>query len=244
MSPPRPLAAFKLLCAAAYRFISHSVPSVRESLCRVADIMETAAAEAAPPAATAAQTKAPKKKTKVGARNKAAGPTLGKQIDKIVAGCPDKRGMSAIAIKKALAASGVNVAKRSAQIRFSIKRKVKKGSLLQTRGVGFSDTFKAAKEKSSLKLANKAKKPAAKKVVKKKPAIKKTAAKKSVARKVGAKQSPNKKQGAKKPAAKKAGLKKAKNPRKVAAPKAKVVKKSAKNKPKAAKPKKAAGKKK
>ncbi|XP_051896873.1 histone H1-like [Pristis pectinata] len=149
---------------------------------------ETAAAEAAPPAANAAQTKAPKKK-KAAARNKAAGPTLGEQIDQIVAGCPNKRGMSAIAIKKALATRGVDIAKRGAQIRFSIKRK-------------------APKEKSSLKLVNKAKKAAAKKVVKNKPAIKKKASNKSVARKVGAKQSPTKKQGPRKPAAKTAAEKK------------------------------------
>ncbi|XP_051892647.1 LOW QUALITY PROTEIN: histone H1.10-like [Pristis pectinata] len=211
---------------------------------------ETAAAEAALPAAPAAQTKAPKKKA-APARNKPAGPKLIKST--IVAGCPDKRGMSAIAIKKALADRGVDVVKRSAQIKLSIKRKVETGSLLQTKGVGFSGIFKAAKEKRSVKLMNKSKKPAPKKpAVKKSPSkkpaskkspTKKSGAKKSAAKKILAKKPAAKKAAAKKPAAKKAAQKKAKSHGKVAAPKSKKSVK-AKPKPKAAKPKKAAGKKK
>ncbi|XP_051897655.1 histone H1-like [Pristis pectinata] len=212
---------------------------------------ETAAAEAAPPAAPAAQTKAPKKK-KAPVRDKLAGTKLGEQIDQIVAGCPDKRGMSGTAIKKVLATRGVDVVKRSALIKLIIKRKLEKGSLLQTKGVGFSGTFKAGKEKCSVKLVKKSKKPAPKKPAartspSKKPAAKNSPTKKSRAKKSGAKKTLTKipaakKTVAKKPATKKATSKKAKSTNKVAAPKAKKLVKP-KPKQKAVKPKKAAGKK-
>ncbi|XP_072120898.1 uncharacterized protein [Mobula birostris] len=235
MSPPRPLAAFKLLCAVASRFISHPVLRPRGSLYRVVDMTETAAAESAPPAAPAAATKALKKK-KAAARTKLAGPRLGEQIDKIVADCRNRRGVSVIAIKKELAANGVNVEKFNRQIKMVIKKKLESGSLVHTKGAGVSGSLKAAKKEST---AKKAKKPAAK-IQAKKSAAKKTVAKKSPTKKQGVKKLTPKKAVAKKPAAKKAAAKKPatkkaaqkpKSPKKMTA--AKAAKKSSNAKPKA-----------
>ncbi|XP_072101763.1 histone H1-like [Mobula birostris] len=182
---------------------------------------ETAPAETAPPAAPAAAKKSPKKKA--AARSKPAGPKLGEQIDKIVAGCRDRKGMSAVAIMKALTSSGVDVGKRRAQIRMCIKKRVESGSLVQTKGAGLSGSFKSGQGKSAVKTVKKAnkpsvkkssskksgaKKPAAKQAAAKKPAAKKAAAKKPAAKKAAAKKPAAKKAAAKKPAAKKAAAKK------------------------------------
>ncbi|XP_072884097.1 histone H1 [Hemitrygon akajei] len=108
---------------------------------------ETAAAEVTPPAAPAAATKAPKKKA--AARAKTAGPKLGEQIDKIVADCRSHRGVSIVAIKKELAANGVDVEKLKSQIKMVIKRKLESGSLVHTKGAGASGSLKAAKKDST-----------------------------------------------------------------------------------------------
>ncbi|XP_032871069.1 histone H1-like [Amblyraja radiata] len=255
MSPPRPLAAFKLRCAAASRFISHSVLSVRESLCRVTDMTETAAAEAAPQAVPAAQTKAPKKK-KAPARKKAAGPKLSDQIDNIVADCHDRRGMSFYAIKKGLAAKGVDVEKCRHLIKTGIKRKLVNGSLVQIKGVGASGSFKTGQGEGAVKSAKKAV-PAAKtsknkKSTSRKTPIKKLRAKKSTIKRSLMKKSPSKKVVAKKPALKQMAAKKSlpkkaapKKQKKAVVKKAKAAKKPVKGqaKTKSAKPKKAVSKK-
>ncbi|XP_059810942.1 histone H1-like [Hypanus sabinus] len=203
---------------------------------------ETAPAETAPPAAPAAAKKTPKKKA--AARSKPTGPSLGEQIDKIVAGCHDRKGMSGVAIMKALADSGVDVAKRRHQVKMSIRRKVESGSLVQAKGSGISGSFKSGKGETAVKVVKKANKPAAKKspgkkLGAKKPAAKKAGAKKPATKKAGGKKPAAKKAGGKKPAAKKAAPK-PKSPKKAAAPKTKAVKKP---KSKSAKPKKTAVKK-
>ncbi|XP_078284102.1 uncharacterized protein LOC144609493 [Rhinoraja longicauda] len=248
MSPPRPLAAFKLLSVAATRLISHSVLSVRESLCRVADMTETAAAEAAPQAVPAAKTKAPKKK-KAAARSKAAGPNLGGRIDKLVADCNDRHGLSLVAIKKGLGAEGVDLMKSRRLILLCIRKRVANGVLVQNKG-----SFKTGKGEAVVKPIKKAKVPAAKTSKSKKPTAKKTPIKKSLAKtttkKPTVKKSPAKKVGAKKPAAKKTAAKKV-SPKKASpiTPKKVAVKKAAKKpikrpvKPKSAKPKRAVTKK-
>ncbi|XP_059810822.1 histone H1-like [Hypanus sabinus] len=144
---------------------------------------ETAPAETAPPAAPAAAKKTPKKKAAV--RSKPTGPSLGEQIDKIVAGCHDRKGMSGASIMKALGGSGVDVVKRRPQIKMSIKRKVESGSLVQAKGSDISGSFKSGKGKTAVKVVKKANKPSAN-----------NSANFS---------SPSKKLGAKKPAAKKSG---------------------------------------
>lgn len=208
---------------------------------------ETAPAETAPPAAPAAAKKTPKKKA--AARSKPTGPSLGEQIDKIVAGCPDRKGISGLAIMKALAGSGVDLGKRRPQIRMSIKRKVESGSLVQVKGSGVSGSFKSGKAKGAVKVVKKANKPSAKKSAIKKSPSKKLGAKKPAAKKAGGKKPAAKKAATKKPAAKKAAAKKSaakkaapkpKSPKKAAAPKTKAAKKP---KSKSVKPKKTAVKK-
>ncbi|XP_078058280.1 histone H1-like [Mustelus asterias] len=219
---------------------------------------ETAAAETAP-AAAPAQVKSPRKK-KAAPRPAAAGPKLGEQILNVVAGCSDRKGMSLAAIKKALAGSGVDVGKRCSQIRLTIKRKVEKGSLVQTKGQGASGSFKLAKKENPGKMGKKVKTPTAKKSLVKKTAAKKVttkkaAAKKPAAKKLAAKKTPVKKSTVKKTsskkaatpkkAVKKAALKKKSPVKKVTGGKSvkKVTKSKAKPKVKAAKAKKASGKK-
>uniref|UniRef100_UPI00398E5E6A histone H1-like n=1 Tax=Pristiophorus japonicus TaxID=55135 RepID=UPI00398E5E6A len=214
---------------------------------------DTAAAETAPPAAVA-QTKAPSKKKKAATRSGPAGPRLGDQILKVVADGKDRRGMSLATIKKALAAKGVDVEKRSFQIRSSIKKNVMNGSLKQIKGTGASGSFKIANTDPQGKVGKKVKKPAAKKAAAKKSPAKKAAAKTSPAKKAAAKKSPVKKAIAKKtntkkaltakktvkgPAGKKAAATKIKSPKKVKAAK-KVENPRVKATPKSAKAKKAA----
>ncbi|XP_062892409.1 histone H1-like [Mobula hypostoma] len=176
---------------------------------------ETAPGETAPAAAPAAAKKSPKKKA--AGRSKPAGPKLGEQIDKIVADCRDRKGMSAVAIMKALISSGVDVGKRRAQIRMCIRKRVESGSLVQTKGAGLSGSFKSGQGKSDVKVMKKANKPSAKKSPGKKSGAKKPAAKKAAAKKTAAK-----KAAAKKPAASKP-----KSPKKLAALKKKAAKKTA-----------------
>ncbi|XP_032870538.1 histone H3.v1-like [Amblyraja radiata] len=182
--------------------------TVRDHLCRVADMSETAAAEAAPPPA---QTKAPKKKA-AAARKKTAGPKLGERIDKIVADCQERRGMSLVAVSKGLAASGIDVEKYHKLIKVTIKRKLETGSLVQTKGTGASGSFKAAAKEGAVKMAKKAKKPASKVSKTKNPIAKKTPSKKPPAKKMSKKtvnkKSPAKKVVNKKPPAKRVGAKK------------------------------------
>uniref|UniRef100_UPI00398EE73B histone H1-like n=1 Tax=Pristiophorus japonicus TaxID=55135 RepID=UPI00398EE73B len=212
---------------------------------------DTAAAETAPPAAVA-QTKAPSKKKKAAPRSGPAGPKLGDQILKVVADGKDRKGMSLAAIKKALAAKGVDVQKRGFQIRFSIKKNVMNGSLKQIKGTGASGSFKIAKTDPQEKVGKKVKKPAAKKSPAKKAAAKKSPAKKAAAKKSPAKKAAAKKTSTKKvptakktvkgPARKKAAAKKPKSLKKVKAAK-KVENPRLKAAPKSTKAKKAAHKK-
>uniref|UniRef100_UPI00398E660C histone H1-like n=1 Tax=Pristiophorus japonicus TaxID=55135 RepID=UPI00398E660C len=169
---------------------------------------DTAAAETAPLAAVA-QTKAPSKKKKAAPRSGPAGPKLRDQILKVVADGKDRRGMSLAAIKKALAANGVDVEKRGFQIRSSIKKNVMNGSLKQIKGTGASGSFKVANTDPQGKVGKKVKKPAAKKSPAKKAAAKKSPVKKAAAKKLPAKKAAAKKSPVKKAAAKKSPVKKA-----------------------------------
>uniref|UniRef100_UPI00398E3D85 histone H1-like n=1 Tax=Pristiophorus japonicus TaxID=55135 RepID=UPI00398E3D85 len=179
---------------------------------------DTAAAETAPPAAVA-QTKAPSKKKKAAPRSGPAGPKLGDQILKVVTDGKDRRGTSLAAIKKALAAKGVDVEKRGFQIRSSIKKNVINGSLKQIKGTGASGSFKIANTHPQGKVGKKVKKPAAKKSPAKKAAAKKSPAKKAAAKKTSTKKALTAKKAAKGPAGKKAAAKKPKSPKKVKAAK-------------------------
>ncbi|XP_069789888.1 histone H1-like [Narcine bancroftii] len=203
---------------------------------------ETAAAEAAPPAAPAAQTKAPKKK-KVNARSITGGPKLGDQIIKTVADCRDRKGMSVIAMKKALFAHGVDVKQLDKRIKMSIKMKLKSGALVQDSHAGLAGRFKVPKKEGTVKLAKKAKKSAAtvskqRKTVMKRSSPKKAVSKKSVSKKSTPKKFSAKKQGAKAAATKRTAPKKAalkKPAAKKAAPKKPAAKKASVTKGKATK---------
>uniref|UniRef100_UPI00398F4E18 histone H1.5-like n=1 Tax=Pristiophorus japonicus TaxID=55135 RepID=UPI00398F4E18 len=133
---------------------------------------DTAAAETAPPATAAAQTKAP--------RSGPAAPKLGEQILKVVAYGSDRKEMSLAAIKEALATKGADVEKRGSQIRFSIKKNVTHGSLKQIKGPGTSGSLTVAQKETSGKVGRKVKKSPAKQTSTKKA----TGAKVKAAKKV------------------------------------------------------------
>ncbi|XP_037553193.1 histone H1-like, partial [Nematolebias whitei] len=150
-------------------------------------------AEVAP--AAPAPAKAAKKKS---TKPKKVGPSVSEQIVKAVAASKERSGVSAAALKKALAAGGYDVDKNKARVKTAIKSLVAKGTLVQTKGTGASGSFKMSKQadtkKPAKKAAPKAKKPAAKKPAAAKKPKKVAAAKKPAA----AKKSPKK---VKKPAA-------------------------------------------
>ncbi|XP_072345745.1 histone H1-like [Scyliorhinus torazame] len=182
---------------------------------------DSAAAETAPPAA--APVKAVKKQKAV-PRKKQEGPGLGELILQIVAESGDRKGISFQAIKKALRSKGVDVDKRGAQIKQSVRRELAKGTLAQVKGTGASGSFKIVKKTTGGKVRQTG--------AGKKPSVKKPAAKKSP-KKPAAKKSPKKpaaKKSPKKPAAKKSPKKPAakKSPKKPAAKKAATPQKSAK----------------
>ncbi|XP_023272604.1 histone H1-like [Seriola lalandi dorsalis] len=193
------------------------------------------------PAPAAAPAKAAKKKV---SKPKKVGPSLSELIVKAVAASKERNGVSAAALKKALAAGGYDVEKNKVRVKTAIKNLVAKETLVQTKGTGASGSFKMNK-----KVEPKAKKPLAKKPAPKpkKPVAKKPAAAKksktAPAKKPAAKKSPKK---PKKPvAAKKVAKspkKAAKSPKKVLkkapAPKKAPAKKAAKPKVKKAAPKK------
>ncbi|XP_072345694.1 histone H1-like [Scyliorhinus torazame] len=183
---------------------------------------DSAAAETAPPAA--APVKAVKKQKAV-PRKKQEGPGLGELILQIVAESGDRKGISLQAIKKALRSKGVDVDKRGAQIKQSVRRSVDNGSLAQVKGTGASGSFKIVKKTTGGKVGQTGagKKPSVKKTAAKK-SPKKTSATKASVKKPAAKKSP------KKPAAKKSPKKPAakKSPKKPAAKKAATPKKGAK----------------
>ncbi|XP_042615347.1 histone H1-like [Cyprinus carpio] len=204
------------------------------------------------PAAVA--TKAAKKKP--AAKRKRTGPSVGELVVKAVSASKERSGVSLAALKKALAAGGYDVEKNNSRVKIAVKSLVTKGTLVQTKGIGASGSFKLNKKqaetktKPAKKAAPKAKKPAAKKpAAAKKPkttAAKKPAAKKSPkkAKKPAAKKATKSPKKAKKPATPKKAAKSpkktkaAKSPKKIRAVKPKTAK------PKAAKPKKTAAKKK
>uniref|UniRef100_A0A3Q3M0Z8 H15 domain-containing protein n=1 Tax=Mastacembelus armatus TaxID=205130 RepID=A0A3Q3M0Z8_9TELE len=105
-------------------------------------------AEEAPAAAPAkAAAKAPKKKS--AARPKKDGPSLSKLIVSAVAESNERKGTSLAALKKVLAAKGVDVTKANKRINTAVTKLVTKGTLSQTKGTGASGSFKLAKKEPS-----------------------------------------------------------------------------------------------
>uniref|UniRef100_A0A8C4GLY2 Histone H1 n=1 Tax=Dicentrarchus labrax TaxID=13489 RepID=A0A8C4GLY2_DICLA len=103
-------------------------------------------AEVAPaPAAAAAAAPAKAAKKKV-SKPKKAGPSVSELILKTVAASKERSGVSAAALKKALAAGGYDVEKNKARVKTAIKGLVAKGTLVQTKGTGASGSFKMSKK--------------------------------------------------------------------------------------------------
>ena len=151
-------------------------------------------------------------------------------IKAAISGLKERNGSSRQAIEKYIK-SNYKVVEVGPHLRMALKKATAKGTLLHTKGVGASGSFKLAKvekkpkKKSAPKkkpLAAKPKKPAAKKSPKKakkakkatekKPAAKKTDAKKPAAKKPSSKKAAAKKPEAKKPVTKKAMRKPVKKP--------------------------------
>ncbi|NXT17500.1 H110 protein, partial [Syrrhaptes paradoxus] len=217
---------------------------------------ETVPAAAPAAVAPAPAAKKPKKGTGGSKARKPVGPSVTELITKAVSASKERKGLSLAALKKALAAGGYDVEKNNSRIKLGLKSLVSRGTLVQTKGIGASGSFRLSKKPGEVREKAPKKRAAAprpKKPVTKKPA---SAAKKPK-KVVTAKKSPKK---AKKPAAaatkkmtkrpkkatKVAKLKKvaaaAKSPAKVKAVKPKATKSKA-AKPKAAKAKKVVPKK-
>uniref|UniRef100_A0A671TSE9 H15 domain-containing protein n=1 Tax=Sparus aurata TaxID=8175 RepID=A0A671TSE9_SPAAU len=96
------------------------------------------------PAPVAAPAKAAKKKRVAKAKT---GPGLRELIVSAVGASKDRGGMSLAALKKNLKAGGYDVDKNTARIRIAVKGLVEKGTLVRTKGVGASGSFKLAKTK-------------------------------------------------------------------------------------------------
>nr|XP_013802518.1 PREDICTED: histone H1.11L-like [Apteryx mantelli mantelli] len=177
------------------------------------------AAPAAPAPTTKAAAKKPKKVAGGSKARKSSGPSVTELITKAVSVSKERKGLSLAALKKTLAAGGYDVEKNNSRIKLGLKSLVSKGTLVQTKGIGASGSFKLSKKLGETK--EKAPKKQAVAAKPKKPVVKKPV---STAKKP------------KKAAAVKKSPKKAKKP--VAAA-AKKVTKSPKKAAKAAKPKKA-----
>ena len=167
----------------------------------------------------------PETTKKTATKKPADHPTFAVMIAAAIAELKERKGSSRQAIEKYVAANYKVGPKYTGPLKQALKKGVEKGTLVQTKGVGASGSFKIAKPEPE-------KKPAVKK-----PAAKKTTTKK-VTKKTPTKKAPAKKTSTKKPAAKKAATKKS-PAKKTASPKKKApAKKSAGKVTKKAAPKK------
>ena len=146
--------------------------------------------------------------------SKPAGPKTIDLIKTAIVDLKEPKGSSAAAIKKQLAAKGVDVEKKNTIINKALKKGVTDGVLKQVKGTGASGTFKLDTAKAQA--AEKAKAKKAKAAQRKKDAAAKAKAKKAAAK---AKKTAQKKAKGKKPAAKKAAKKKTVKPKKAPKPK-------------------------
>uniref|UniRef100_A0A3B3ZVM8 H15 domain-containing protein n=1 Tax=Periophthalmus magnuspinnatus TaxID=409849 RepID=A0A3B3ZVM8_9GOBI len=109
-------------------------------------------AETAPaPAPAPAKAKAPKKKA---AAKKKDGPNLQKLIIAEITASKERKGVSVAALKKALAAKGVDVTKANKRINTTLKKMVTSGAVSQTKGTGASGSFKLAKTEAKCQEAS------------------------------------------------------------------------------------------
>ncbi|XP_016317396.1 histone H1.4 [Sinocyclocheilus anshuiensis] len=122
----------------------------------------------ASPSAPSSATKTPRRRSKA----KKSGASVSDLI-LTVSSSKERGGVSLVALKKALAASGYDVERNNSRIKLAVKRLLASGRLIQTKGTGASGSFKIGS-----KAATKPKKPKAKRA-KRKTAKKPSGAKKS-----------------------------------------------------------------
>ncbi|KAG7224899.1 hypothetical protein INR49_014815 [Caranx melampygus] len=96
--------------------------------------------------ASAASTASPKAEKKRAPMFNMEGTTLSELIVRAVAANNDRKGVSADALRKALAAGGYDVVKNKARVRNAIKALVAKEVLIQTTGFGAVGSFKLNKK--------------------------------------------------------------------------------------------------
>ncbi|XP_066484364.1 histone H1.3-like [Tiliqua scincoides] len=105
------------------------------------------------------------------------GPVVTELLTQAVSASKERRGVSLVALKKSLAASGYDVEKNNSRIKLGLRSLVSKGTLVQTKGTGASGSFRLGKQSEA---GAKGKKPAAAakkgKKVETKTAIKATSA--------------------------------------------------------------------
>uniref|UniRef100_A0A671Q477 Histone H1 n=1 Tax=Sinocyclocheilus anshuiensis TaxID=1608454 RepID=A0A671Q477_9TELE len=82
------------------------------------------------------------------AATKTTGPSIGELIVKAVSASKERSGVALAALKKALAAGGYDVEKNNSLVKIAIKSLVTKGTLVQTKGVGASGSFKLNKKQT------------------------------------------------------------------------------------------------
>ncbi|MEE6514024.1 hypothetical protein FKM82_021947 [Ascaphus truei] len=70
------------------------------------------------------------------------GPGLSHAVTLILSSTPQRKGSSLPAIKKALSASGYNLGKNNGRLKLVMKKMLQRGTILQSRGSGFSGSFK------------------------------------------------------------------------------------------------------
>ncbi|RLV88679.1 hypothetical protein DV515_00015405 [Chloebia gouldiae] len=104
--------------------------------------MPTAAASAP---STKAATKKPKKAVSGSKGWEPAGPSITELITKAVSTSKEHKGLSLAMLRKALAASGYNVENKSCS-KLGLKSLMSNGTLVQTKGLGDSGSFKVNKK--------------------------------------------------------------------------------------------------
>uniref|UniRef100_A0A8C4WRA4 H15 domain-containing protein n=1 Tax=Eptatretus burgeri TaxID=7764 RepID=A0A8C4WRA4_EPTBU len=75
--------------------------------------------------------------------------TLSDKILKVVGSSKDRKGLSLIALKKALGADGYDVHRKAVHINAAVRRLVSNGKLVQTKGTGAAGSFKLNKDESA-----------------------------------------------------------------------------------------------
>ncbi|XP_043533748.1 histone H1-like [Chiloscyllium plagiosum] len=75
-------------------------------------------------------------------RRKKTGPTVTQRILQVAAATKERRGISLAALKKALSAKGYDVSRNNTRVNQTVKNLVRKGSLVQTAGIGASGSFR------------------------------------------------------------------------------------------------------